>query len=175
MSIHFLIIDDDVVFAQTLARTLKLKGHVAEYTNEPGRFPDNPSNSAYDVVLLDLRLGAEHSLQHIPALRQRLGDAQIIVLTGFASVATAVQAMKLGANDYLAKPVSAGDILQHLQQQEIATSTHENVEPLNLKQQEWETIQRVLLENDGNISATARQLGMHRRTLQRKLDKKSPK
>lgn len=167
---RFLIIDDDHAFGQILARSLNTQGHDAVFSETWREFP----NFSYDVCLLDLRLGDEHSLEHIPELRKRLGEAKIIMLTGFASIATAVQAIKLGANDYLAKPISAKDILQHLESVAMQGPSEVTEEGLSLKQQEWETIQRVLAENKGNISATARQLGMHRRTLQRKLDKKAP-
>jgi two-component system response regulator RegA len=93
-----------------------------------------------------------------------------VVLTGFASLTTAVQAIKLGAINYLAKPVNVQSILKAFEEEtgeEVA-----DFSPTPLKQLEWEHIQRVLEENDGNISSTARQLGMHRRTLQRKLQKR---
>jgi two-component system response regulator RegA len=103
---------------------------------------------------------------------------RIVVLTGYASIATAVKAIKLGADDYLAKPVTASAVADALARGERATGhtagadASHAAEPMSPRRLEWEHIQRVLTDNDGNISATARTLRMHRRTLQRKLAKK---
>ena len=107
-------------------------------------------------------------------IAEQAQDLQIVVLTGFASLTTAVQAIKLGAVNYLAKPVNVQSILKAFEEEPTEETDEESTgfEPTPLKQLEWEHIQRVLEENDGNISSTARQLGMHRRTLQRKLQKR---
>ena len=101
---------------------------------------------------------------------------RIVVLTGYASIATAVKAIKLGADDYLAKPVTANAVAAVLgrgARKEVANDGQPAaLEPMSPRRLEWEHIQRVLAEHDGNISATARTLHMHRRTLQRKLAKK---
>jgi len=94
-----------------------------------------------------------------------------VVLTGYASIATAVEAVKLGATHYLAKPANANEIVAALNRTEGDASTPLSSAPLSVDRMEWEHIQRVLTEQDGNISATARALNMHRRTLQRKLGK----
>ena len=122
--------------------------------------------------MLDLRLERESGLQLIEPLLACRPGLRIVVLTGYASLATAVRAVKLGAVDYLAKPVDAAAILRALNDGEAPADESLQFEPTPLKQLEWEHLQRVLEENGGNISATARQLGMHRRTLQRKLQKK---
>ena len=97
---------------------------------------------------------------------------KIILVTGYASISTAVEAIKLGADDYLAKPTTAREILSHLDQSQTSEETPINDKPMSVERLEWEHIQKILLDNDGNISASARALGMHRRTLQRKLSKK---
>jgi two-component system response regulator RegA len=96
----------------------------------------------------------------------------IVVLTGYASIATAVEAVKRGAANYLAKPAKADEVVQALSGEESAMPLPEDYAPMSVERLEWEHIQKVLAEHDGNISATARSLGMHRRTLQRKLAKK---
>jgi two-component system response regulator RegA len=96
----------------------------------------------------------------------------IVVLTGYSSIATAVTAIKQGAADYLSKPVTAGDVIKALSGESQRSETLEEFSPMSVERMEWEHIQKVLKENDGNISATARSLGMYRRTLQRKLAKK---
>ena len=128
-------------------------------------------------MVLDLRLGADSGLELIKPLLVIRSDARIVVLTGFASLATAVHAIKLGAADYLPKPADEQAILQAfgLAEKPQAEAPEIPETPVSLKRLEWEQIQRVLKENDGNITSTAKQLGMYRRTLQRKLQKKPGK
>lgn len=108
----------------------------------------------------------------IPGLLALEPATRILVLTGYASIATAVEAIKLGAVNYLPKPADADQIVAALAATGGAAGAAINQRPLSVNRLEWEHIQRVLRDNDGNISATARQLGMHRRTLQRKLAKR---
>ncbi len=173
MNKTIVVIDDDEVFCQTLCRALQRRGYEAFFavTGEDAMQRVKARGPAYAV--LDLRLGEDSGLQLIRPLLDAAPGLRIVVLTGYASLTTAVQAVKLGAVNYLAKPVDAGAILRALT--EAADEPDANVAelaPTPLKQLEWEHLQRVLAENHGNISATARQLGMHRRTLQRKLQKK---
>ena len=114
----------------------------------------------------------------IEPLRREYPRMRIVVLTGYASIATAVKAIKLGADDYLAKPVTAAAVAAVLERGARTKSGDERTaahEPMSPRRLEWEHIQRVLAEHDGNISATARTLRMHRRTLQRKLLKRPTK
>jgi two-component system response regulator RegA len=108
----------------------------------------------------------------IPRLRAMTAHVRIVVLTGFASIATAVEAIKLGAVHYLAKPVDADEVVSAFQRDEGDPHLRVSVQPLSVERMEWEHIQRVLSAHSGNISATARTLRMHRRTLQRKLAKR---
>ena len=99
-------------------------------------------------------------------------DMKIVMLTAYASIATTVEAIKLGAINYLTKPASVQEIIEKLSQAEDSSKTPIEDTPLSIKRLEWEHLQKVLLEHDGNISAAARALNMHRRTLQRKLQKR---
>lgn len=172
-----LIIDDDEAFALTLQRALKrhkFETYVA--FNSDSALSEAKKNTPH-YVLLDLKLGQESGLQLLEPLRASLPKSIIVVLTSYASITTVVDALKLGADNYLAKPVDTNMILQVFKN-EPAGAGHAFTEPSSLakpmspKRMEWEHIQRVLKEHQGNISATARALGMHRRTLQRKLEKK---
>jgi two-component system, response regulator RegA len=126
-----------------------------------------------DAAIVDLKLGADDGLALIEPLRRSHPHMRIVVLTGYASIATAVRAIKLGADDYLAKPVTAGAVAAVLERGAPPRANGAApLEPMSTRRLEWEHIQRVLGEHGGNISATARTLRMHRRTLQRKLGKR---
>jgi len=172
------ILDDDEVLLRTLQRRLTTAGHqVRIYAHAPA-MAELLAEPA-EVWLIDLRFGDVSGLNYVAPLRQALPDSRILVLTGFASIATAVQAVKLGADDYLTKPVDFAVLLQALEgNKAVAAENNGNTQDagvlLSTDQIEWEHIQRVLAQQDGNISQTARLLGMHRRTLQRKLLKHRP-
>lgn len=168
---RILIIDDDDVFAQTLARSFARRNIDSEIAlNLSSALA--AAQSPFDAVLLDLRLGEESGLSILTDLRQAQPQARILILTGFSSIATAVEAIKLGADNYLPKPAGAEEILKALEAKADDLSTEIPDQSPSLNRLEWEHIQRVLNSNDGNISASARELGMHRRTLQRKLSKR---
>lgn len=127
-------------------------------------------------VVLDLNLNGSSGLALIPELLANNPDCRIVVLTGYASIATAVDAVKLGAVQYLAKPVEIEAILSAFEEDDGPDfDLPVSEELLSVDRLEWEHIQRVLYEHDGNVSATARALKMHRRTLQRKLAKRPVK
>lgn len=174
-----LIIDDDTTFCNILQRSLRRRKLEVETCNTAAKAVDVIKRFQPQWVVLDLRLENESGLQLIEPLLKSSHDSKILVLTGFASLATAVQAIKLGAIDYLAKPVEAEAILTAFgltgAPESGAFEIDVPTEPVSLKRLEWEQIQRVLKENDGNITNTAKQLGMYRRTLQRKLQKKPGK
>ncbi len=177
MQPKFLILDDDPVFATTLARSLNRRGLDTTVAHTGTDALRTASETAFDFVTVDLHLAEDSGLQWIAPLRKALPQARILVLTGYASIVTTVQAIKLGADDYLAKPVNVDSVLSALkfesqsEQTETAPASEE-LSPLTVDRLEWEHIQRVLAEHQGNISSTARALNMHRRTLQRKLSKK---
>lgn len=167
-----LVIDDDEVFNRTLCRTLSRRGMETFGAHNAEQALLEVKAQPLDYVVLDLRLGDESGLMLVEPLLAQQPELRILVLTGYASLTTAVQAIKLGAFNYLAKPADPESILKALDMRAEAVPAEPDFNPTPLKQLEWEHLQRVLSENDGNISATARQLGMHRRTLQRKLQKK---
>jgi two-component system response regulator RegA len=167
------LIDDDAVFSAVLARALGARGFVVDVANDGQRALALVREHAPDFAVLDLKLGAESGLALIPQLLAARAQLRILLLTGYASIATAVEAIKRGAHDYLAKPVDADQVVQALlgvaAEESDATPT---LHTPALKRLEWEHIQRVLAECDNNISEAARRLGLHRRTLQRKLSKR---
>ena len=169
-----LIIEDDINLANTLARRLTKQGFQCHLAHNKEQALSIATEYAPSHVLLDMKLADDNGLALIKPLRTLLADAHIVLLTGFASIATAVEAMRLGANDYLTKPVDMLTLLRALAgtiepvTELVATDT----QTMSAERLEWEHIQQVLHSNQGNISATARQLNMHRRTLQRKLQKK---
>jgi two-component system response regulator RegA len=174
MTPTFLILDDNEVFATTLARALTRRGFDVVVAHDGATALHAASQTRFDYVTIDLQLAQDSGLQWIALLRRALPHAQLLVLTGYASIATAVQAVKRGADDYLGKPANVDSILSALGFVTANTVLQESVlpTPLSVDRLEWEHIQRVLVEHDGNISSTARALSMHRRTLQRKLGKK---
>lgn len=170
-----LIIDDDVAFATVLARSLTRRGYTVRHAANPEAALADVAAAAPPYIVLDLNLAGESGLRLLPLLLEKAPAARILVLTGYASIATAVEAVKLGAVNYLAKPAGVDDILHALGQ--VAANPEQDVtaQPMSLKRVSWEHLQRVLAEHDGNVSATARALNMHRRTLQRMLAKRPVK
>ncbi len=168
-----LIIEDDVSLATTLARRMTKHNFSCQQVHQADQALHACLQQKPDCILLDMKLASENGLTLIKPIRAALPKVKLVLLTGFASVATAVQAMRLGADDYLAKPVNTQMLLTALDITQEAESVLDiDVDTMSAERVEWEHINQVLNSNDGNVSATARQLGMHRRTLQRKLQKK---
>tara|TARA_B110000444_G_C18735848_1_gene545572 strand:- start:178 stop:723 length:546 start_codon:yes stop_codon:yes gene_type:complete len=173
---QLLLVEDDEVFSRVMTRALSHRDYdVSNAANEDeARVLIN--SKQFDYAILDLNLGGHTSLGLISPLKQRNPSSRILILTGYASITTAVEAIKLGADNYLAKPADADEILSALldskQADTPAVPDSTQLEPMSVRRLEWEHIQKVLNENNGNISETARQLKMHRRTLQRKLQKR---
>ena len=168
---HILVVDDDEAFASMLTRALRRRGVECEYIVSLEQLPQQLSLRAWQGMVLDLKFPEATSLPMIERVLQALPELRILMLTGYASVATAVQAIKLGAFNYLAKPASTDDICYALQIEPGVAGVSE-AEDLSVDRMQWEYIQQALARHEGNISATARSLGMHRRTLQRKLQKR---
>jgi two-component system response regulator RegA len=167
-----LVIDDDPAFNRVLCRALKNRGFaaVAALSAEEAA-PLIPATRATRAVL-DLNIGGTSGLTLVAPLLAANPDCRIVVLTGYASIATAVEAIKLGATHYLAKPTDVDSILAAFEAAPPQPDLAPPSQPLSVDRLEWEHIQRVLKEHEGNISSTARALKMHRRTLQRKLMKR---
>ncbi|HQQ62750.1 MAG TPA: response regulator transcription factor [Pseudomonadales bacterium] len=171
-AMQILLVEDDPVFASVLVRSLGRRGCDVSWAEDSDQARTLASQQAFTHAILDLKLARESSLPLIPDLLQQLPGLQILVLTGYASIQTAVQAVKLGAINYLCKPADTDSILKALASKEANVGTALSQQPLSVDRLEWEHIQKVMADCDNNISATARALGMHRRTLQRKLAKK---
>lgn len=172
-----LLVDDDETFASILQRALQHQQIVSVLAHSPATAMEKVQQQHFDYAVLDLNLDGQSGLNLLKDLLSVQPSCKVLILTGYASVATAVEAMRLGAMDYLCKPASAQDILKALHLMEADAVAPEEIEEedfqsMSVKRLEWEHIQKVLVENDGNISATAQALNMHRRTLQRKLQKR---
>ncbi len=171
-----IIIDDDLTYREVLARSFARLGYQVTHFAQPEAALEAIKNATNPLILLDLKLQQDSGLRWIKTIRASHQTSFIILLTGYASISTAVEAIKLGANDYMAKPVTAREILAHIEQKNLrGEETPISEKPMSVERLEWEHIQKVLSDNQGNISASARALGMHRRTLQRKLAKKPAK
>ena len=175
-AMRVLLIDDDTTFTETLARALGRRGLDIAAAHTPDEALARASDWAPTHAVLDLNLNCEISgLDLITPLIEATPGLRITVLTGYASIATTVSAMQRGAIGYLAKPVDAPAILAALGEDGAQPPGESPEQRMSLKRLEWEHIQRVLAEHGGNISEAARSLGLHRRTLQRKLDKRPVK
>ncbi|HKB61087.1 MAG TPA: response regulator transcription factor [Gallionellaceae bacterium] len=171
-----LLVDDDATFCMVLGRALEKRGFAVTVAHSvedalPVARAAPPEYAVVDMKLGDSQAGGNASgLVLVRALHELDPATRIVVLTGYASIATAVEAIKLGATQYLAKPANADEVVAafgHVASDALPADAR----PPSVERLEWEHIQRVLQENGGNISATARALNMHRRTLQRKLAK----
>lgn len=167
-----LIVEDDAAFARTLGRSFERRGYTVQHATSHTEVIALLAKESPEFAVVDLKLNGEASgLACVQTLHAHNADMLIVVLTGFASIATAVEAIKLGACHYLAKPSNTDDI------EAAFTRAAGNVEveltnrPTSIKTLEWERIHEMLAETGFNISETARRLGMHRRTLARKLGK----
>jgi two-component system response regulator RegA len=164
-----LIVDDDRVFTDVVSRALASRGFSVRVAHDAQNALRNAEEDPPEYALVDLKLPDQSGLKIVSKLVATDPNTRIVVLTGNASVQTAVEAIKLGAIYYLTKPADADDIVTAFHRDRGDDSVSIATPPTPVEQVEWEHIQRVLRDNDGNISATARALSMHRRTLQRKL------
>jgi two-component system response regulator RegA len=169
---HLLLVDDDQAFLDVLQRALQRRDHQVMQATTAADALRLAGSSLFDGIVLDLRIGEDNGLLCLDALRTLQPDAAILLLTGYASIATAVEAVKRGADDYRPKPASADEILLALFPDVESPASALPSTPIHPRRLEWEHLQRVLAEHQGNVSAAARALGLHRRTLQRKLGKR---
>jgi two-component system, response regulator RegA len=171
--VDYLIVDDDATFASVLQRALQNRDYTTLTAPDGAVALKLLREHPVERLILDLKLERVSSLNLIPEIKAIRPEIEIVVLTGYSSIATAVDAIKLGAINYLCKPADADEIIAAFEGG--APGEALAAEPPSVKRLEWEHIQTVLKQHDGNISATARALGMHRRTLQRKLQKRPSK
>ncbi|MEK9939458.1 MAG: response regulator transcription factor [Methylotenera sp.] len=166
-----LLVDDDSDFLNVLSNAMQKRGFAVTSADSAESAYVLAQIEAPEFAVVDLKMRGNSGLVLVRQLAALQAGTKIVVLTGYASIATAIEAIKLGATHYLAKPVDADEIVAAFSKQAGNTDVELAANPLSVNRLEWEHIQRVLAENDGNISATARSLNMHRRTLQRKLGK----
>ncbi len=169
------IVEDDAQFARTLRRSIERRGYEALHAASLEELQELLKTRSPDYAVVDLKLAGASGLACVQALHAHDPETVIVVLTGFASIATAVEAIKLGARHYLAKPSNTDDIEAAFGRAEGDVTAPLTERPTSIKTLEWERIHETLIETDFNISETARRLGMHRRTLARKLEKRPVK
>lgn len=171
-----LIVEDDAAFARTLGRSFERRGYKVWNADSLEALREALEQHTPDYAVVDLKLkGGASGLACVQALHDHDPETLIVVLTGYASIATAVEAIKLGACHYLAKPSNTDDIEAAFESAEGNAEVAVTGRPTSIKTLEWERIHQTLAETDFNISETARRLGMHRRTLARKLGKRQVK
>lgn len=167
-----LLVDDDPTFTRVMGRALIRRGLEVETAGDAEEAMQLARQRKPDYAVLDLKMEGDSGLVLLPRLLELYPDLRVVILTGYSSITTAVEAIKRGACNYLCKPADADDVLTALLSDQADPESLVPEHPMSVDRLQWEHIQRVLAEHDGNISATARALGMHRRTLQRKLQKR---
>ncbi len=167
-----LLVDDDATFTAVMTRGFKRRGYEVISCNAPADAVATCREHQPSHILLDLNMPGISGLVLLPDLLAEAPEARLVVLTGYSSIATAVEATKLGAANYLCKPASIDEVLAAFGDGDPEATVDVPSDPISVERLEWEHIQGVLNDNDGNIAARARALGMHRRTLQRKLQKR---
>lgn len=167
-----LLVDDDATFCAVLGEAFAARGYAVRTAHSVDQGIARASEESPEYAVIDLKMPGPSGLALVKHLHGLDPNTCIVMLTGYASVATAVEAIKLGAVHYLAKPADADEILAALARAEGDAAAPVESRPLSVARLEWEHIQKVLGECNGNVSETARRLNMHRRTLQRKLAKR---
>jgi two-component system response regulator RegA len=169
---RLVIVEDDATFARTLRRSFERRGYRVWHAATPDELVALIAHETFDFAVVDLKLGTASGLGCVKLLHHHDPKTRIVVLTGFASIATAVEAIKLGAAHYLAKPANTDDIEEAFEHVAGDATLPLDGRKSSIKTLEWEYIHSTLAECDFNISEAARRLGMHRRTLARKLEKR---
>jgi two-component system response regulator RegA len=171
-----LVVDDDDPLRSRLARAFRDRGLHCHEASDGAQARALAARERPDLALVDLRLPDTSGLDLVRDLRALTPNTRIVVLTGYGSIATALEAVRLGATHYLPKPADADDVLNAFARgdhEPLAATVPAESAP-SLARAEWEHIQRVLSDCGGNVSEAARRLGLHRRSLQRKLHKRPP-
>ncbi len=169
---NLLLIDDDETFCRVLSRALDKRGYEVLVAHDLAQAKTLAEAQHPEYAVVDLRIGRESGLNAIQMLTEREPGIRIVILTGYASISTAVEAIKLGAIHYLTKPAEIDDIIKAFYHDRGDAEVPVENRPMSARRAEWEHLNKVLADCGGNISAAARAMGMHRRTLQRKLAKK---
>jgi len=169
---RLVIVEDDAAFARTLCRSFERRGYAVRVARSAAELDGLLIAEVPHYAVVDLKLDGDSGLPCIARLHERDPTMRIVVLTGYASIATAVEAIKLGASHYLPKPSNTDDIEAAFGKSAGNVEVPIGERQSSIKTWEWERINETLAETGFNISETARRLGMHRRTLARKLDKR---
>ena len=172
-----LIVDDDKIFRERLARAFQHRGYDVHTAGNYDEAIAQAERDSPEFAVIDLNMPGRSGLELVRDLRQVDSSTEMVVLTGYGSIATAVDAMRLGATNYLAKPADTDDIIAAFSRGKSSAleAPTPSYQAPSLARAEWEHIHRVLSDCGGNISEAARRLGIHRRSLQRKLQKYAPK
>jgi two-component system response regulator RegA len=171
-----LLVDDDEVFRTRLGRALETRGWLVRLAADGEQALAAAQLAAPDLAIVDLKMEGESGLDVVRNLRACCADAAIVMLTGYGSIATALEAVRGGADHYLSKPVDADQIVEVYESLPDAPfHSQPSAAVPSLARVEWEHIQRILTDCQGNISQAAKRLGLHRRSLQRKLAKYPPR
>jgi two-component system response regulator RegA len=170
-----LVADDDPAFCRIVTRAMEARGFDVRVAHDVEHAIWISEDDPPEYALVDLNMPGASGLALVQRLKQLDSETVVVVLTGYASIATAIEAIKLGATHYLTKPARAEEILEAFKRVAAQPDVPITEEPMGIGRLEWEHIQKVLMDHQGNISATAKALGMHRRTLQRKLSKRPAK
>ncbi len=172
-----LLVDDDATLRERLARALRERGYEVATAGGAYAAYELAQATPPDAIVLDLKMPDISGIEALRELLQIAPKARVLMVTGYGSIATALEAVRMGAWDYMTKPVDADQIVAALLRDPHAVEAKDapvEQDPHSLEWMEWEHIQRVLTECDGNISKAAQVLGLHRRSLQRKLQKYPP-
>jgi two-component system, response regulator RegA len=167
-----MLVDDDTSFCDVLAAAFTARGMFVRVAHNVPQAKEIAASDPPEYAVIDLRMPGQSGLELVKFIKGLAAHTRMVVFTGYASVATAVEAIKLGATHYLAKPADADEIMAALHRDTGVAEIPVNRKPLSVARMEWEHIQRVLAECNDNISEASRRLHMHRRTLQRKLAKR---
>jgi two-component system response regulator RegA len=169
---NILIIDDDDLFGESLKESFEESGYCANYFSDLDESTESKINKDVDTVLLDLRLKGKTGTSIIPKIKNILPDCKIIIMTGFGTISTAVDAIKKGADEYTTKPVTVKKIEELLSSNGDTSEDVDSVTSLDRVEREY--IEYILAQENGNVSKAAKRLGLHRQSLQRKLKKWVP-
>ena len=179
MTASLLLVDDDEVFRERLARALGDRGYAVETAADSPAAKQVVRGARFQYAVVDLRMPGESGLELVSFLRAESPLTRVVVLTGYGSIVSAVEAMRLGAHNYLSKPADADDVIAALTSDSSgaapAAAAAREAPPPSLARAGWEHIQRILADTGGNVSQAARRLGITRRTLQLKLKKYPPR
>jgi two-component system response regulator RegA len=172
-----LLVDDDEIFRERLAQALRQRGQEVVTAADGDQAVRAAERGPLAAAVVDLRMPGMSGTELLPQLLRLQPELRVVVLTGYGSIASAVEAMRLGAHNYVSKPADADDVLAAVtgDARAVPATSGEAAPPPTLARAEWEHIQRILADTGGNVSETARRLGITRRTLQLKLKKYPPR